>query len=143
MIFCGNLFSCFVTLCLLHCPRITGLIVAESGYVVFPELDSVGSDYFLFDRQNAKADPGTNVIYAPGDPIKFTVINAAGQMKAKIGTDDTVRGVIAKGQGGVSGEIQAVVVMGDVVAKVTGPITLGQGLVSAGGKIKAFADRVL
>ena len=45
---------------------------------------------------------GSNVTYAPGDPIKFTGINV-GQMKVKIGTDDTVRGVIAKGQGGVSG----------------------------------------
>ena len=45
------------------------------------------------------------------------------------------RGVIAKGQGGDSGEIKAIVVSGDVVAKVGAAMTASQALRTKGGKL--------
>ncbi len=79
---------------------------------------------------------GTGVTYEPGDVVKFNGINSAGQMIAvKITGTDTPRGVVAKGQGGTSGEIKAIVCDGDVVAKVGGVIAAGEGLSTAGGKL--------
>ena len=79
---------------------------------------------------------GTNVTYAAGDVLKFTGINAAGQMIAqKITGSDQPRAVVAKGQGGSSGEIKAVVVSGDTVLKVGGAIPAGEGIGVVGGKI--------
>ena len=45
------------------------------------------------------------------------------------------RGVIAKGQDDVSGEIKAIVVSCDVVAKVGAAMTAGQPLRTKGGKL--------
>ena len=81
---------------------------------------------------------GTNITYSPGDLIKFTGINAAGQMIAeKVSGIETPRGVVAKGQGGKSGDIKAVVVQGDVVALCGTAITAGDGLKVKGGKFVA------
>ena len=79
---------------------------------------------------------GSGVTYAPGDVLKFTGVNAAGQMIAqKITAVDQPRAVVAKGQGGSSGEIKACVVSGDVVLKVGGAIPAGEGIAVLAGKI--------
>ena len=76
--------------------------------------------------------------YFAGDPLKFTGVNSAGQLKVeKITTTDVARAVLTKAD--KSGEIKAVVVSGDVICKVGGVITV-PGQIASNGGIVAYTS---
>ena len=76
--------------------------------------------------------------HAPSDPVKFTGVNALGQMKAeKIGRLQCVKSLQSAGAA-YPGRLK--LLLWGSGGKGHGPITQVRGPGSAGGKIKAFAD---